>query len=137
MKAMSKAKGLSNILLLIDTVKNMVNAQYDTMFTEEFQNVIHGGTKFDLLLFGYCINDFQLAVAHQLKVPVVISWVNQPMSSVNIFVGNPNSLSIVPHLMLTNAQPMSFIERLKTFLMSGLTYGIEKYVHYKFAEYFE
>lgn len=135
---MSKASGLGNLLNMLTMVKAMINIQYDLMLTEQFQNVIHGDTKFDLLLLGYAMNDFQLAIASQLKVPVVISWVNAPMSPVNFLLGNPNSISFVPYPFLLSDQPMGFMDRLKSFIFnSGFMYGVEKFMYHKFSQYYE
>lgn len=137
MEEISNAKGLDNVKIMITMMKAMINLQYDMMFTEQFQSVINGDTKFDLLHLGYVMNDFQLAVAQQLKVPVVISWVNFPMSAVNNLVGNPNAVSYVPHPMVGNVQPMSFTHRLKTFLMNVSMFCMEKFMHYKLDQYYE
>lgn len=137
MEHISNAKGMDNIKTLINMVMGMINVQYDMMFTEQFQNVIHGDTKFDLLLLGYCMNDFNLAVAHQMKVPVVVSWVNMPMPPVNSLIGNPNAISYVPHSMVSSGQPMGFVDRFKSFLIHAFMYGVDKYGHYKFAQYYE
>lgn len=137
MEQLSKAKGLENMRIMIEVMKQMINMQYDIMFTDQFQNVIHGDTKFDLLFLGYVMNDFHLAVAQQMKVPVVISWVNFPMSAVNIFVGNPNGISYVPHPIISNVQPMGFIDRFKGFLISIVMYGVETFGLYKLDQYYE
>ncbi|KAL5273921.1 hypothetical protein ACFFRR_000595 [Megaselia abdita] len=137
MEQISNAKGLENMKIMVIMMKAMINLQYDIMFTDQFQNVIHGDTKYDLVLLGYVMNDFYLAAAYQMKVPVVVSWVNFPMSAVNTLVGNPNAISYVPHPMISNVQPMGFINRFKTFILSTFMYGVEKFMHYKLEQYYE
>lgn len=137
MESMSKAKGFDSFKIMMSMMKTMVNLQYDLMFTEEFQNVINGDTKFDLLILGYVMNDFQLAVAQQLKIPVVVSWVNFPMPMVNDLIGNPNAISYVPNAMLGNEQPMNFISRLKSYILNIVMHLSTSYGHYKLEQYYE
>lgn len=125
---MANGKGFEFMKLMVSSFADMVNMHYNIMFTEEFQSVIHGDTKFDLLLLGYALNDFQLAVAHQLKIPVVISWSNIPNSMVNFFVGNPITVG---------TEGIAFTQRLKSFFAHGFMGLVGKYGHYKLAQYYE
>lgn len=140
MEVMSNAKGLSSYKILptmISARQTTVNMQYELMFTEEFQKVINGDTKFDLLILGYMLNDFQLAIAQQLKVPVVLSWVNFPEPMVNDIIGNPNGISYVPSPLIGNEQPMNFMNRLKNYIINILMYGGNFFAQYKMKQYYE
>ncbi|EDW87922.1 UDP-glycosyltransferase UGT5 [Drosophila yakuba] len=55
----------------------------------------HADNKFDLVLMGYFMNSYQLAVAHKLKVPVVVA-VSNPPSFLGYVLGNPWEVSYVP-----------------------------------------
>lgn len=110
--------------------------QYEAMRHEKLQEVLKNN-KFDLLILGYFFNDFQLAVAAQLKVPVVISWMQVPVVMLNSYAGNPTGLGYVPNMMVTTKQPMSFLERFGSVLMDGFSFGLEEFMYYKFNQYYE
>ncbi|XP_043660169.1 UDP-glycosyltransferase UGT5 [Drosophila teissieri] len=57
----------------------------------------HPDNKFDLLMVGYFMNSYQLALAHKLKVPVVVA-VSNPPSFLGYMLGNPWEVSYVPAL---------------------------------------
>lgn len=131
----SNAKGLDNIMVLWNLVKARVRSQYEILFTDQFQNIIHGDTKFDLLILGCSLSTFQLAVAHQLKVPVVLSWVNSPIPPLNNLVGNPNSP--VPFLLPRMHQSMGFLLRFKIVLYRAVWYIGEQLGHHKMVQCYE
>ncbi|KAH8338699.1 hypothetical protein KR074_005189 [Drosophila pseudoananassae] len=51
--------------------------------------------KFDLVILGYFINSFQMALAHKLKVPQVLA-ISNPPSYISHKLGNPAEVSYVP-----------------------------------------
>ncbi|KAL5291875.1 hypothetical protein ACFFRR_010948 [Megaselia abdita] len=127
----------------INTIKHDINNyitwtsnQYHAMRHEKLQSLLKDN-KFDLMVLGYFFNDFQLAVAAQLKVPVIINWMQSPAIMLNTYVGNPTGLGYVPHMMVDAQQPMKFIERFGSILMDGLSYSIEKFLYYKFDQYYD
>lgn len=124
------------IIAHVVTVAYMTNMQYNVLKSSKFRKVLKE-EKYDLLLLGYFFNDFQLAIAAQLNIPVLISWLVSPFGVVNSFTGNPNEMSYVPNLMVSDKQPMNFGQRLTTFLVSGVFYGLEKYTNYKYEQYYE
>ncbi|XP_016932664.3 UDP-glycosyltransferase UGT5 [Drosophila suzukii] len=73
----------------------------------------HPDNRFDLVIVGYFMNSFQLALAHKLKVPLVVALSNPPSFLGNI-LGNPDEVSYVPamHLTVEPGIPMSFGKRL-------------------------
>lgn len=110
--------------------------QYHAMRHEKLQNLIKNN-KYDLLLLGYFFNDFQLAVAAQLKVPVVMSWMMSPVIMLNSYAGNPTGVGYVPNMMVTTKQPMNFLERFGSSAMDGICFFTEKYLYYKMDQYYE
>ncbi|KAH8355501.1 hypothetical protein KR084_000350, partial [Drosophila pseudotakahashii] len=73
----------------------------------------HSDNRFDLVIVGYFMNSFQLALAHKLKVPLVVALSNPP-SFLGDILGNPYEVSYVPamHLTTEHGNPMSFGKRL-------------------------
>lgn len=117
-------------------LKEMANLQYDAIRSDKFQSLIKS-EKFDMVFIGYFFNDYQIAVAAQLKIPVVLSWMGAPIGSVNTYVGNPTQGSYVPNMIVTNKQPMDFKNRLISFLADSIFYGLEEYGVYKYTQYYE
>ncbi|KAL5291877.1 Ugt37b1 family protein [Megaselia abdita] len=134
---MSRKDGLlDNALSMYQTMKTITDFQYDIMFNERFQKKI-SSQKFDLIVIGYFSNDFLLAVASQLKIPVVLVWSGPPGGSVNTYIGNPSESSYVPNIMAEAIQPMSFMDRVGEFLINGVFYGLEEFVNFKFSSYYD
>ncbi|XP_016993126.2 UDP-glycosyltransferase UGT5 [Drosophila takahashii] len=79
----------------------------------------HSDNRFDLVIVGYFMNSFQLALAHKLKVPLVVALSNPP-SFLGDILGNPYEVSYVPamHLTTEHGNPMSFGKRLINLLGS-------------------
>ncbi|XP_055836955.1 UDP-glycosyltransferase UGT5-like [Episyrphus balteatus] len=73
--------------------------------------------QFDLVIMGYFFNELQVGLAAHFKCPIVISFMVQPIRLINEFVGNPMEVSYVPNLLSGADQPMSFLDRLKNFMI--------------------
>ncbi|KAH8273603.1 hypothetical protein KR018_003145, partial [Drosophila ironensis] len=58
--------------------------------------------KFDLVIVGYFMNSFQLALAYKLQVPLVVA-VSNPPAFLSDVLGNPSEVSYVPSL-ITNTK---------------------------------
>lgn len=137
MTKMSNAQsGLDKFKSMVSSLVGMTQLQYDGMISAEFQTLIKS-SQFDLVINGQFFNTFHLAVAAQLKVPIVLVWTSHPAGFLNTFTGNPTLGSFVPNTMVTNKQPMNFGERLKTFLANGVFGLLHDYVNYKMGQYYK
>ncbi|XP_039959804.1 UDP-glycosyltransferase UGT5-like isoform X3 [Bactrocera tryoni] len=101
----------------------------------------HGEGSFDLLLLGYFMNDFHLGLGAHFKVPVVVSFMVQPIFAVHNLVKNPIESAYVPTLFSERKQPLSFWGRVENFIVALFeTYYMtllvewesQKYYHYNF-----
>lgn len=122
---------------LLSGTNKMMTLQYDPLFTPEVQSFLNSGVKVDAVIVGYFFNDFHLAVAAQLKAPIIMSWSAGPFWVANTFTGNPTEVSYVPNLMVTTEGRMSFLDRLKNFLINGIFYLIENFANYHYEKYYE
>lgn len=77
--------------------------------------------KFDLVMIGYFLNNFQMGIAQKLKVPVIIASSMFQWEIFNNMLGNPRELSYVPRLDFhtEKGRPMNFKERLKNVVMTA------------------
>ncbi|XP_049318044.1 UDP-glycosyltransferase UGT5 isoform X3 [Bactrocera dorsalis] len=101
----------------------------------------HGEGSFDLLILGYFMNDFHLGLGAHFKVPIVVSFMVQPIFAVHNLVKNPIEPAYVPTLFSERKQPLSFWGRVENFVVALFeTYYMtllveresQKYYHYNF-----
>ncbi|XP_070132936.1 UDP-glycosyltransferase UGT5-like [Drosophila bipectinata] len=97
----------------------MTSALRDPRVVDLYENK---DNHFDLVIAGYFMNNFQLGLAQKLKVPVIISFSQQPVEFMANMVGNPRSLSHVPGILtaVEKGQVMSFSQRFHTQTISWL-----------------
>ncbi|XP_068141060.1 UDP-glycosyltransferase UGT5 [Drosophila tropicalis] len=105
---------------LLSGMTVMIESQYELLSHPKFQQIYE--TKFDLMIMGWFINDFQLGVAAKLKVPVIIDWMNAPMPVIDGYVANPSELSYVPSLFtgVAKGEVMGFRHRLQNYVSDWL-----------------
>ncbi|XP_037030664.1 UDP-glucosyltransferase 2-like [Bradysia coprophila] len=90
--------------------------------------------KFDLVVFGQFINDFQIGLAHHFNCPSVIITVFPAVKSVRDFVGNPDEFSSVPHLFIGANDRMTFTQRFLNVLISGMEMALSSGMEYFLME---
>jgi len=80
--------------------------------------------KFDLVMIGYFLNNFQIGIAQKLKVPVVLLSAMFQWDIFNSIVGNPTEVSYVPTMdaRFQGDVKMSLIQRLRNFISSCYQY---------------
>lgn len=121
----------------IAAISMLSQHQREAMFSKKMHDLLKTNS-FDLVILGYFFNDFQLAIPAQLKVPVIVSWLAAPTNIVTHFVGSPNAQSYVPSIFLANEMGvMGFKLRLVNFLITGAFYGVDKFLNFKFGQYYK
>ncbi|XP_018784289.1 PREDICTED: UDP-glucuronosyltransferase 2B4-like isoform X1 [Bactrocera latifrons] len=95
-------KMLSNTLLLSDMALSQPLMKDWIKHAKE--------SDFDLLIFGYFLNDFQMGLASLYKCPIIISITTGPAFWINRLVGNPAEGSYVPSALTPFAQPMNLFD---------------------------
>lgn len=86
---------------------------------------------FDLVVFGWFMNDFQLGLAAHFKCPAVIVSTVPASKTLRDFVGNPSEIFITPNPFLgQQTEPFTFMKRLISF---GI--GITEFVAVHLFEY--
>lgn len=104
-----------NTMYFLRRVKDLYQFGMDLieqMFSNsEFQKLLD--EKFDLfILEGVGQTDCLLGLGAHFNVPVIMIVSVEPPPSLNEIMGNPNSYSFIPHVMLDYKTPMNFIHRL-------------------------
>jgi len=86
--------------------------------------------KFDLIVFGWFLNDFQIGLASHFNAPSVIISVLPAAKVMRDYVGNPAEISSVPILHLNSNGPMTFIQRVQNFVIHCMEFLITNAVIY-------
>lgn len=76
--------------------------------------------KFDLIVFGLFVNDFQIGLAHHFDCPSVIISVMPAANLIRKYVGNPDELSSVPQLFIAGSDRMTFTQRFLSAIFTGI-----------------
>ncbi|KAL5291873.1 hypothetical protein ACFFRR_010948 [Megaselia abdita] len=133
----SNKSSLAKLMRTSSTIKKMVDLQYDPIRSPEVQNFLKSGVKVDAVILGYFFNDVYLALAAQLKAPVLMSWTAAPFLFSNSFVGNPTEFSYVPNLMITSETKMGFFARVINTIATGGFSLVEAFANYKLSQYYD
>lgn len=90
--------------------------------------------KFDLVIFGLFVNDFQIGLAHQFNCPSVIISVMPAAKMIRDYVGNPDELSSVPNLFIAANDRMTFLQRCLNVILAGVELVAMNGLDYFFME---
>ncbi|XP_060654614.1 UDP-glycosyltransferase UGT5-like [Drosophila nasuta] len=143
MEKSSKEK-LHMVQAMINSLTNsgsMLGIGYDFVVDPKVKAIYENPqVKYDLLILGYLMNEFQLGIAAKLDVPAIISWVGVPFTFVDDSVGNIYDPSYVPSITMA-ADPEnpthSFSWRIRNFgswlVFKALGLGVE----YKMNAFYE
>lgn len=102
---------------LLSSINRNANETHHHTRVQQFLQEHHAGD-FDLLLFGYFMNDFQFGLGGHFRCPIVVSFMIQPIYAVNKFVGNPSEPAYVPGIFGYLVQPMTFLGRVKNIIVA-------------------
>lgn len=73
--------------------------------------------QFDLILFGWFFNDFQLGLAAHFRCPSILLSTVPPIKILRDYVGNPSMMAITPSPFSPYVEQMSFGERVINFFL--------------------
>lgn len=89
--------------------------------------------KFDLVAFGWFVNDFQLGLAAHFQCPSIIISATVAMQPLKNFVGNPSNVAHTAFPLLLVKGDMTFMQRFQNMLIGigqhVFTYAIDKFLH--------
>lgn len=119
------------INIATNITKELINLQ-------KFQRILKE-EKFDLVVVGMFFNNFLLGYGDHFKCPTVMLSVVASTFISNNLIGNAPESNAVPTIVLNSPNPMrlTFIERVKNFLMAGGEKIINAYINYKLKIIYE
>ncbi|KAH8378426.1 hypothetical protein KR093_011327, partial [Drosophila rubida] len=101
----SSKEKLHMLKAMYNTLTNagsMLGMQYDFLVHPTVKALYENPqTKYDLLILGYMMNEYQLGIATKLQVPAILSWVGVPFTFVDDSVGNVYDPTYVPSITMT------------------------------------
>lgn len=102
-------------------VKHLLGVANNTLNQNKMLDFLdrHKAGDFDVIILGYCLEDFILGLGAHFQCPIVLSFMIQPIFPIHAMVGNPLEVSYVPTLYSGLTQPMDFVGRVKNFLAHG------------------
>uniref|UniRef100_A0A7G3B3E6 Putative udp-glucoronosyl and udp-glucosyl transferase n=1 Tax=Lutzomyia longipalpis TaxID=7200 RepID=A0A7G3B3E6_LUTLO len=106
-------------------------------FNEEAWQKVMREESFDLVVVGMFFNNFVFGLGDHFKCPVIGIFSGGVTDIINEMSGNPMAVDSVPHLFLGKVDEMTFINRVKTFIFSGLEKLMWTYVNYREKEYYD
>ncbi|XP_017152203.1 UDP-glucuronosyltransferase 2B1-like [Drosophila miranda] len=86
---------------------------------------VNKDNRFDLVLSGFALNDYQMGFAQKLKAPVIVVATLPPNPLFNYLIGNPEEPSCVPSIndSVEKGKGLSFSQRLSSY-MTGIGYKV-------------
>ncbi|XP_037931782.1 UDP-glycosyltransferase UGT5-like [Teleopsis dalmanni] len=108
--------------LMSHMLSNIMEMANETMGHPTMQEFLknHKKSSFDLIIYGYFMNEFHFGLSAHFDCPTVVSFMIQPMLFLNDLVGNPEQISYVPTMLSSLKQPLTFLGRVQNFLASML-----------------
>ncbi|KAM7348771.1 UDP-glycosyltransferase UGT4-like isoform 3-T3 [Cochliomyia hominivorax] len=102
-------------------VSHILDVANDFLNHKTWQNflALHKSDDFDVIILGYCLEDFMLGLAAHFQCPIILSFMIQPIFPVHSMIANPLELSYFPTLYSGLSQPMGFSKRVMNFLANS------------------
>uniref|UniRef100_A0A182QUR6 UDP-glycosyltransferases domain-containing protein n=1 Tax=Anopheles farauti TaxID=69004 RepID=A0A182QUR6_9DIPT len=125
-----------NMLKLFPKILNAAQVSSNvTINTPEFLRLARE-EKFDLAIVGFFMNGFTIGVGQLLRCPTVLYFSAAASGFTNV-VGNPSEVAAVPHMMLGQRNPMTFLDRVTNTLINGVEKMVLQYIRYTELPYYE
>uniref|UniRef100_A0A1L8E1B0 Putative udp-glucoronosyl and udp-glucosyl transferase n=2 Tax=Nyssomyia neivai TaxID=330878 RepID=A0A1L8E1B0_9DIPT len=129
----SQASFFANFKQIINVSLRSAN---NSFHEEQWQKVMREES-FDLVIVGMFFNNFVFGLGDHFKCPVIGIWSGGITGIINEMTGNPSAVDSVPHLFLGKVNEMNFLNRLKTFLITGIEKVMWTYINYREKEYYD
>lgn len=112
---------LSTMFRIMGQMKFFFEKMQDVLGDQRVRDLYENkDNHFDLVIFGFFMNNYQLGLAHKLKAPSVLAASMPPGEIFNGVFGNPNVPSFVPamNMAVEKGHILTFTERVKNLFMN-------------------
>lgn len=104
----------SSIIERFDSFNSLIKLQIHSTLTNPQVLQIMKEESFDLVIYGYVLNDALLGIGAHFNCPQIVLFANTYIPYLNSLVGNPEYYSYIPHFFYNNSKNrMNFIQRIK------------------------
>ncbi|XP_037927687.1 UDP-glucosyltransferase 2 [Teleopsis dalmanni] len=137
--AKKKNSIFSTVRDLLGSMSIMLELQFDAMKDKRFTALYENpDNKFDVVILGFFMNDFQLGVAARFKAPIIVEWTAASNDLIDRYVGNPPEISYVSSMSATTTPgvPMTFLQRLKNVFERIFFRGVELIINNLMRRYY-
>lgn len=114
-------------LRMPEMLKAMVTINRET-YTNPLVQKLRRESKFDLVVFGWFFNDYQLGLAKDFNCPAVVSASMNAFKPLQNLVGNPTGAAFTQNPMAKFPSPMNFKYRLLNFGVTLITAAVTEAV---------
>ncbi|XP_030240111.1 putative UDP-glucuronosyltransferase ugt-50 [Drosophila navojoa] len=116
------------------------NINFNVMKNQRVRDLYENkDNKFDLVMVGFCFNNFQIGIAQKLKVPVVVATSMFPSKIFDPMLGDIQTQSYVPSMFLSmgKGQVMSLLQRIKNYQTISMIEIIRYLIDIDNANYYQ
>ena len=134
------ASGPAMILKFMKFSNLLMETASDMMKTPQFQALLK--EKFDLVIIGFFMVDFNLGLGAHFNCPTVVIFSAGTATVLDGYVGNISPVASVPNIMVAKKGPMTFTDRVINFLIHTIELGFmipllnAQSHYYRFVELF-
>ncbi|XP_030377798.1 UDP-glucuronosyltransferase 2A3-like [Scaptodrosophila lebanonensis] len=124
---------------VVGQMKSMFEIMKNVMMNPRVKDLYENkDNKFDLVIVGFFMNNYQIGVAKKLKVPVVIASPMPPNALFGDMLGNPSELSYVPFfdMAVKQGETMTFTQRIQTLFTSLAFQAVYWLIEKRNSEYY-
>jgi len=110
-----------SLLRMMGQMEFMFRKNAETLMDDRVKDLyLNKDNKFDLVLSGYFMNDFQLGFAKKVKAPVIVLATMPPNQMLNPLIGNPLEVAYVPSIndSVEKGKGLTFRQRLTSYVTS-------------------
>lgn len=110
-----------NIFLRLPQILEMMARINRETYTHPLVLKLRRESKFDLVVFGWFFNDYQVGLAMDFKCPAVVVASMSALKPLQNLVGNPTGVAFTPLAMTEITSPMDYKNRLLNYVLTLLT----------------
>jgi len=110
-----------SLLRMMGQMEFMFRKNSETLMDDRVKDLyLNKDNKFDLVLSGYFMNDFQLGFAKKVNAPVIVLATMPPNQMLNPLIGNPLEVAYVPSIndSVEKGKGLTFRQRLTSYVTS-------------------
>ncbi|XP_037732131.1 UDP-glucosyltransferase 2-like [Drosophila subpulchrella] len=108
-----------SLIRMMGQMEFMFRKNAETLMDDRVKELyLNKGNKFDLVLSGFFMNDFQLGFARKVNAPVIVVATMAPNQMLNPLIGNPLEISYAGSNDVEKGKGATFMQRLASYIIS-------------------